>query len=85
MVARGTLNPLALVRIQARQDEFQKLESALVIWPIPLTARNSVACSGFGTAKYSVGSLNIVNKVIVKLTKQPSLAKVLALKFPIVC
>jgi hypothetical protein len=56
-----------------------------VIWPIPFTAQNSVACSGFGTTKYSVGSLNIVNKVIVKLTKQPSLAKVLALKFPIVC
>jgi hypothetical protein len=34
---------------------------------------------------FPVGSLNIVNKVVVKLTKQPSLAKVLALKFPIVC
>jgi len=34
---------------------------------------------------HTLGSLNLVNKVMVKLTKQPSPAKVPDLKSPIVC
>jgi len=34
---------------------------------------------------HTIGSLNLVSKVMVKLTKQPSPARVPALKSPIVC
>ena len=34
---------------------------------------------------HTLGSLNLVSKVMVKLTKQPSPARVPALKSPIVC